>query len=366
MKALVTGNEGSGKTYHIVSQVIIPEFLKKRKIITNIPLNLEIISAVYGVSAYDYIKYYDADYSDINTYLDNDGNVVEDILYIIDEAQEHFSKIMIEESKVLQLFSRHRKYGIDFYIITQDKSLIYRNITFEVGLYFSKRRSLGLGGYVCKYHTGKSNRSKPISVTDYEYDDRYFPFYQSYAHEGIVEKSNVTGPWWGKVLIILYKKKLYIVLGLMSFAFLSAFSSHNKKPIIEPAKQEQSKPVISENTISVLDKEKPKQDDKPKISPKPKKQNSGYSLYMLSVVDRQIASCWLKRPLSQSEENIEQDKSDDDGKDSSTPFIDLPKPNVMSSNQSQPTYEKVRCESVGAVYVSSRSVQLPSGEILRF
>lgn len=349
MKAFVCGSEGSGKTYHIVVNVIIPEIKKGRKIVTNIPLNLELLSAVYGQIVYELISISEEDFSDIRVYLDNEGNVREGILYIIDEAQEHYAKELVEQSKVLQLFSRHRKYGLDFYIMTQDRSFIYRNITFETSLYFSKKRSVGGKGYVVKYYSGKSLRGTPINTTEHDYDARYFDFYNSYAHDGIVEKATVNAPWWGSIVVGIYHHRTKLIMafvGVVAYQLAFAHSKPPEKPAlpvpvaaVEAKHDEPIKPVVVA-------------DLPPVAKPKPV-ELSGFTLYMLSMKDDKAVSCWLRVPVVQSTD-----------KDDSKPLIQaMP---VGDKSDRQPAFTKKRCVDVGAVVISSNSVRLPSGEILSF
>ena len=352
MKALVTGVEGSGKSYHVVVYVILAEMLKCRQIVTNIPLNMEIFNAIYPEYA-KYITVDDGDYSDISFYLDVQGNIKEGILYIVDEAQEHFTEDKLKSNKLLLLFSRHRKYGLDFYIMTQDKSLLYSKITYVIGMYFSKKRSLGLGGYVCKCHTGKSDRKAPISIQDYKYDQRYFDFYRSYANDNIQEKGTVDGKWYIGLALLVYKFRFALILAVLSFATVNIFAGgHTKKEHLAPVQ----KPVVESDKNGGLKVDKV--DDKlskPVEKIEKKDDLEGYVLYSLSTADNQIVSCYLRyddpsRGESESEGPIHRVISD------------------KAADHSSKSSHSMRksCADVRAVYDGPRSIKLADGRKFSF
>lgn len=183
---IFTGNVGSGKTYHIVNQVIIPFLLEphtaKRKIIHNVRLNNHVIESefLFPFALSDRVR--QLSNSDMESAI-LDMEKIAGSLVVIDEFQLIWpSSKGMTNPKHLEFFTTHRHHMIDICIGTQDIENIVkvvRNLV-EVENHFKALKDVGFsGGYVVERYY---NRSKKLgSRFNAKYDPDKFKFYNSHA-----------------------------------------------------------------------------------------------------------------------------------------------------------------------------------------
>ena len=124
---LLIGVQGSGKSFEAVVYHIIPAIERGRKIITNMPLNIEHFRAVYGDDKADLIKVIEstssnpvpfktiADFGD--TWRMAGQNPIGP-LYVIDECQKPFRMGEVNK-QVEEWFGENRHELADVLLITQ-------------------------------------------------------------------------------------------------------------------------------------------------------------------------------------------------------------------------------------------------------
>lgn len=183
---IFTGNVGSGKTYHIVNQVIIPFLLEphtaKRKILHNVRLNNHVIESefLFPFALADRVRQLP------NSEMESailDMEKIAGSLVVIDEFQLIWpSSKGMTNPKHLEFFTTHRHHMIDICIGTQDVENIVkvvRNLV-EVENHFKALKDVGFsGGYVVERYY---NRSKKLgSRFNAKYDPDKFKFYNSHA-----------------------------------------------------------------------------------------------------------------------------------------------------------------------------------------
>lgn len=181
-----TGAVGSGKTYHIVNDVIIPHLrdplTSARKIIHNVRLKPRVIETEYFFPFSLNEKVFQFTNDQIMSAV-SDMEKIQGALIIIDEFQLIWpSSKGMTNPKHLEFFTTHRHYMIDIIIGTQDLDNIVKQVRnlVEVENHFKALKHIGMtSGYVVEAYFNKSR--KPDLRLNRRYDPEKFKFYQSHA-----------------------------------------------------------------------------------------------------------------------------------------------------------------------------------------
>ena len=249
----LVGRPRSGKSYEAVRYHIIPAIQQERKVITNIPLNIEKIRKVFGDEKADLIEVVEGQFdqfgsrerpfSKVEHYQSdwrNDDNLGP--LYVIDEA--HLSLPRQVPANVTEFYSMHGHYGIDIILLTQNLRKINIDIRDMVEMTYNtvKNTHLGTDKTYTKRNFIGATLKNPVSNEERKYDKNYFGFYKSHtASKSAVKEAEATDTksvydtWYvkfGRILILLG------VLGTF-YAFYDLFFSSKNEPQAEQAKAEQ-------------------------------------------------------------------------------------------------------------------------------
>lgn len=202
------GLQGSGKSYEVVSAVIMPAIEAGRRVVTNIDGidEASIHAYVQSLQKRDLPKQMGSVFAVTNDrimqpkFFPNDASagtntIVEPgDLVVIDEAWRFWpsdgGKLLPEH---MQFFRMHRHYthpksgvACDVALIIQDISGLHRSVKNVVELSFrtTKLKALGLSGsYRLEMYEGyKQTRKSRIDVFVKRYNKAIFPLYKSYAH----------------------------------------------------------------------------------------------------------------------------------------------------------------------------------------
>ncbi|ENM5832692.1 assembly protein [Vibrio metoecus] len=236
----IVGRPRSGKSYESVVYHIIPAVKSGRKVITNIPLNMDMFVKVFGDSVRDLIRIVDAKFNEygsmnrpfskVDDYLDDwrdDKNRAP--LYVIDEAHMVIPT-RLGDSKILEFYSMHGHYGIDIIILTQNLRKIHADIRamIEMTYYCAKNTAFGSKKtYTKKVRIGDTRED--INIEQRTYKEHYFGFYQSHTQSAgsVVEAQafDITPIWkrwpfWGSLLCFI------IVIFILAYYFQSRKSKH--------------------------------------------------------------------------------------------------------------------------------------------
>ena len=239
------GPPGSGKSYHVVKEVIIPSLKKGRKIVTNLPVCLDVmaekIPELKFVEKMDFLEMIDEEkIRDIHELVADPNGIYAGCLIVIDEAHNYWpTDEPIRNKAFKKWYTEQRHYFQDVVLLTQDFDNVHkfmRSIT-EKRFEYSKNVDKGFeNGYNEDYYIGKSKK-RPVR-TMHSYDKFYFQFYfshsQSLAGKGLSEKHV------GRKVNILLKYAIHLGLGLVLFvgSMLLFFSRVNEK--IEAGKNAES------------------------------------------------------------------------------------------------------------------------------
>lgn len=201
--SLYCGTPGSGKSYEVVSFVILPALARGRRVVTN-------IAGFDEFAARDYLMQKDkVAPSDIGSIVlvdddevtkagffpvvggDSESVVQGGDLVVIDEAWKFWGSDSSVADEALDFFRKHRHLthpvtgvSCDLVVIAQEPSSLHRKVRGVVELSFraKKLKSLGLNGsYTVHMWEGPNQRRKSISSQTRRYNKDIFPLYSSYS-----------------------------------------------------------------------------------------------------------------------------------------------------------------------------------------
>lgn len=243
----IVGKPGGGKSYEAVVYHIIPALSKGRKVITNLPLNVELLVKTFGEEVRDLVVVVDGQltnfgsnerpFSSINDYSDewrNDKGQA--ALYVVDEAH------MVLPTRgcnvpILEWYSMHRHHGIDIVLITQNLRKLNRDIKDMIELTYSCQKNTALGSpntYTQKVRTGAGGET--VNTSQRKYKSNYFKYYQSHtasndtvkeAHAGDVKSIWRSWPVVGSAIFIL------LGIGILVNLYFDYQSKHDPLPVVE-------------------------------------------------------------------------------------------------------------------------------------
>lgn len=189
---LILGAPGGGKSYESVVFHVVPALKSGRKVITNLPLNVDEFEALIpGSASLIELKQPTVDnprpFSRIEDYQSDfklDSGVGP--LFVIDEC--HFClpsgslKSEGTSRDVREWFSMHRHHGADALLITQSYGKVHKDIIDLVQLVYRVRKNVALGSsssYVRKVQDGI--RGEVVNTSVRTYDPKYFGLYKSHT-----------------------------------------------------------------------------------------------------------------------------------------------------------------------------------------
>ena len=239
------GGTGSGKSYQVVSQIIVPQLAKGRRIMTTIrgvkyericeylaetegllPDQLGKLEVIPGAAVRrdDFFPVYD---EATEQFDDRDSIVKLGTLVIIDEALRYFGSGEKMTPRVRQYFNEHRhavdpatSQSSDLVLMTPDPMQLHRLVRGLTDFTFMcrKHREIeGVGSYVVAMFQGKTLRN-PMRTDIKTYDPLFFEFYESYAGGAGGQESNVDDRQ-----VVFTKKKLILSLLVLGAVFLGGY-----------------------------------------------------------------------------------------------------------------------------------------------
>lgn len=207
--SLYTGIMGSGKSYELVSQVVVPALRDGRRVVSNIEgLNLQALS-----------DYLDLDLTDKLVLVSDESPLAPDFWYhpltnpkavtqpgdvvVLDEAWRMFPSGSKLDPAILEFFRKHRHYtasngvACDIALAFQLFSDIHRALRGVAATTIETRKMTMLGrpkSYRVRIYEGARDplqrSNQPASLLIRKYDPKIFPLYKSFAATAGVEKTN--------------------------------------------------------------------------------------------------------------------------------------------------------------------------------
>ncbi|MBC8283226.1 MAG: hypothetical protein H8E32_05375 [Nitrospinae bacterium] len=196
---LFEGLQGSGKSFHIVKEIIVPALHKNRPVFHNLPLHPEIIEMNEDLVCQTAPLLTEIDGEFIRNLpfenTEEKGFPLNGAVIVIDEIQDHFVSTEAMWSKeMLKFFAMHRHFHLDIVIGTQDKGNINRVIRNFVKYHwhFDKLDRFGhKNSYRIDYF--QKNDEEPYRSTFEKFNKKYFEYYDSYDPKS-AKKGNIEEP----------------------------------------------------------------------------------------------------------------------------------------------------------------------------
>jgi zona occludens toxin (predicted ATPase) len=230
------GPPGSGKSYHVVKEVIIPALKERRKILTNLPVKLEVMAAkipeLKFVEKMNFLEMIDEEkIRNIHELVDDEDGTYAGYLIVIDEAHNYWpTNEPIKDKGFRKWYTKHRHNFQDVVLVTQDHENVnkFMRSLMDCRFQYSKNEDLGLSnGYNEDYYSGKSKK-QPVR-TMFSYDKFYFQFYFSHS-QSLSGRGHVEKRVGKKINILLKPLIIFAVCGFIVFvALFRLFSSYNEK-----------------------------------------------------------------------------------------------------------------------------------------
>lgn len=248
----LSGKPGGGKSYEAIVSHIIPIVTKdKRKVVTNIPINIDHFCAVYGEYCRDLIEVIDGQFHNYGgerpfskkehylQYEDWHNEKNQKVYFFIDECHLALGKGSTDKA-LREFYSMHRHYGFDIMLITQNFRKVDTDIKDMVVNHYRAIKKAMMGEdnkYILKVHDGaSSSNASVVAVHSRVYEKKYFAFYQSHTKsDSAVDEatSNDIEKWYKHWTI-----KASIGFFIVGFIVLAnQFSKRDKNTIITPGHQ---------------------------------------------------------------------------------------------------------------------------------
>jgi zona occludens toxin len=227
---LIMGRPGGGKSYEAVVYHVLPNIKDGRKVITNLPLNIEALVAVFGEAVNELLEVKSFDlhdygndkrpFSSPDDYKDEWRNARGQApLYIIDEA--HMILGIQAKKDLLEFYSMHRHFGIDITLLTQSDRKLHRDIRDMIEIVYRCIKNTALGSnktYTKKVKMGL--RGDVVNTEQRTYEKQYFKLYQSHtASNSAVSEAqakDVRPIWRSKMAYALYTFTVLSIIGLIN------------------------------------------------------------------------------------------------------------------------------------------------------
>lgn len=197
---IIVGRPGSGKSYESIVYHVLPALKEGRKVVTNLPLNLEHFEQVFGSEVLDLINVKSdtfskehgviKPFSKATDFTDDEWKNEEQQgpLFVIDEC--HFvypssnSKKGTSINECLEYFSMHRHYGHDILLMTQSLGKLHKDLRAMIQIQYAVSKHTAAGSdksYSQKVYDGALPRANKVNDNLRIYKKQFFPFYQSHT-----------------------------------------------------------------------------------------------------------------------------------------------------------------------------------------
>lgn len=243
---ILLGVPGSGKSYEAVAFHIIPAIEDGRKVVTNLPLNVQHFKDVYGQDKADLIRLItptaqnSIPFKSLEDYQDDWKNEKgQACLFVIDECHRPLP-LGSTDKKIEDWFAEHRHKGHDVLLITQSYGKISKPIRDIIHIVYRVRKNVALGSsssYVRKVQDGL--RGEVVNTAIRKYDPKYFPFYKSHTQSNkSIEEA------FAKDIVPIWRNWTFIgaaiLLPIGLYFLLSRPMPFNQtaKPLIKPIEQQ--------------------------------------------------------------------------------------------------------------------------------
>lgn len=252
----ISGKSGGGKSYEAVVSHIIPIVTRdKRKVVTNLPLNIERFCAVYGEECRDLIEVVDGEFHNyggqrpfskvehFTQYKDWQNEKGQRVYFFVDECHLSMPKIKCD-LPLVEFISMARHSGFDIMLITQNFRKVNTDIKDNIVNHYRAIKKSMMGQddkYILKVHDGSASSNASVVATHERiYEKKYFSFYTSHT-----DSSSAVDEATSNDIELWYKHwSIKASLGFFAFGLFIVFNQ-----LLKSDKKDISEPVVSESEI---------------------------------------------------------------------------------------------------------------------
>ena len=118
------GQVGSGKTYHMVNEIIIPNLKEGKRIYNNVPLRVDNIESEFFQLGYCLDRVFTLTQENFKTII-QDPEKFSKSLFVIDECHDFFwSHKGLSDEQILKFFAMHRHHLCHIILASQDRDKV--------------------------------------------------------------------------------------------------------------------------------------------------------------------------------------------------------------------------------------------------
>jgi zona occludens toxin len=234
---LILGQPGGGKSYEAVAFHVIPALVDGRRVITNLPLQVDVIEAYFpGASRLIQLRHPQLEdgvlvrpFSRVEHYGDAWRHPESGVgpLYVIDECHLAMPRTVVDRSQVAaqrlveEWYSMHRHELADVLLITQSYGKVNKAVIDLVQVVYRCKKATAFGSskrYIRKVQDGV--RGEVVNTAIREYESKFFKFYRSHTKSSAAAEELTAGdivPLWKRWPFKGAAICAVIVAGLVSY-----------------------------------------------------------------------------------------------------------------------------------------------------
>lgn len=272
---IIVGRPGSGKSYEAVAYHVITAIKDGRRVVTNLPLNIEHFVNVYGPEVLELIEVVKDGFSKengvIRAFSDPEHFTREEWkneagqgpLFVIDECHFQYPRAARDKKSsadlvaCLEYFSMHRHYGHDILFMTQSLGKLHKDLRDMISVQYLVSKHSAAGSdktYTRKVLDGAGSRPTCLSEGVRRYDKTFFPFYKSHTQSDTsVNEAKAADivPLWKRWWIWLSIICIFVGVPIVIKGFFGMLGNS------EPEQVSVSAPASSPASAPVLDPAQP-------------------------------------------------------------------------------------------------------------
>lgn len=220
---LLIGAPGGGKSYEATAYHVLPALAAGRKVITNLPLVIDLIEAAFPQAKELLVVRKESKakgklpFAVLDDWLDDWRHPETSVgpLIIVDECHQVIPRSGTDQA-IVEHAALHRHTGADWLLMTQDHGKINKDIKALVQLSYVVRKNVALGktkSYTRSVYDGlkTSGTGNRVNQTERTYNPAFFKFYKSHtlSQSAVLEEGakDVTPTYkkfiWGGIAICL-------------------------------------------------------------------------------------------------------------------------------------------------------------------
>ena len=198
MITLLEGTPGAGKSYHAVSDYLLPWVKSGRRLYVYVRgFYLDRLAALLGMDLADLEKQVTLLWPDESRVMDLPQTVEAGAAVFLDEAQTLFRARQRVDPAMLRWLETHRHFGLDILMTCQDYRQMSESVSrlVEVTIKFRRLSRLGISKGYQGFVRGNPEETVPHRTLVGHFDPKVYSYYESYALRTVEETKRTAHVW---------------------------------------------------------------------------------------------------------------------------------------------------------------------------